>query len=81
MCALVKPIFGECENGYHIPENTGVNNSFIHQGYYSSDINLDGKVIYQGIDNEPNLIFFNVLSNTGNSTISNNYIIQEQLPK
>ena len=51
-------------------------------GYYSGDINLDGKVKYQGTGSDANFIFFNVITayspNVGD--LYNYDLFREQLP-
>ncbi len=54
--------------------------SFISNGYFLSDTNMDGKTIYQGSQNDPNSIFFNVLSHPQNNNFTTNFTIFEQLP-
>ena len=45
------------------PGNTDFLANFIYTSIYSdSDVDMDGQVIFQGPRNEPNYIFFNVLS-------------------
>jgi hypothetical protein len=59
------------------------NGSFNHigHGYRSSDTNMDGKFIYQGLGNDvDNTIFFNVLLHPGNLSSVINYIVNQQLP-
>ena len=61
--------------------NTDFIANFLLDGYYTTDLNMDGQVIYQGSGNEPNTIFFNILSFPANTNLLTNFIIEEQLPK
>jgi hypothetical protein len=55
--------------------------NFILWGYNMADINLDGRTIFQGPGNEPDLIFYEVMSHPGNQTTQlANYIIHQHLP-
>ena len=60
--------------------NTANTSNFIQTGYNDCDLNMDGKVIFQGIGNEHNTIFFSVIFNPGNLESAINYIVEEQLP-
>ena len=54
---------------------------YVVVGYFNSDINMDGDVIFQGTGNDVEFIYQNVMKNhPGNTLNSNNFIIQEQLP-
>ena len=53
----------------------------ITQGYYLSDTNMDGEVLYQGLNNDiDDLIFFNILSHPQNPSFFTNFFIEEQVP-
>lgn len=55
-------------------------NSVLH-GYYGSDTNMDGKVKYQGPQNDIDAyIFFNVLFHPQNTAYRLNFAIPEQIP-
>ncbi|WP_206445600.1 Ig-like domain-containing protein [Spirosoma sordidisoli] len=55
--------------------------SYILNGYYTGDVNLDGRTIYQGTGNDVNYIYQNVTKNhPGNVAGQNFFIIREQLP-
>jgi hypothetical protein len=63
------------------PTNTNVVPNFILDSQYlASDVNLDGKIIYQSIDNDVDIILFMVLTHTLNTGFIPSYIIVEQLP-
>ncbi|GIV31516.1 MAG: hypothetical protein KatS3mg029_0867 [Saprospiraceae bacterium] len=60
-----------------------VNGSFNHiaHGYLQGDTNMDGKAIFQGLNNDvDNLIFFNVFLHPQNTGFLINFFITEQLP-
>jgi hypothetical protein len=57
----------------------GSTNYQLH-GYYATDINLDGIVIFAGPGNDVNTILGNVYLHPANSTYSANYIITRQVP-
>ncbi|MFK7980562.1 MAG: hypothetical protein AB8G86_11310 [Saprospiraceae bacterium] len=53
----------------------------IIQGYYASDLNMDGEVRYQGGANEiDDLLFFNIFSHPKNTQFFSNFFIAEQVP-
>lgn len=55
--------------------------NYIVDGYLSSDTDLNGKTIYQGVNNDlDQLIFFNILAHPSNVNTIVNYIVVEQLP-
>jgi hypothetical protein len=51
------------------------------QGYLPSDLNLDGKTLYVGPDNDVNTLLANILLSPQNSTSSTNYILSGSLPE
>ena len=54
----------------------------ITTGYYSSDVNMDGFIKYQGGGNDiDNLVFFNIFSYPQNTNYFTNFYIEAQLPK
>ncbi len=54
----------------------------ITQGYFLSDCNMDGEVLYQGLNNDiDDLIFFNILSHPENPNFFTNFFIEEQVPE
>ncbi len=54
---------------------------YILNGYYTGDVNMDGRTIYQGTGNDVNYIYLNVTRNhPGNIAGQNIFIIREQLP-
>jgi hypothetical protein len=57
-----------------------VPNYILRNQYLASDVNMDGKVIYQSADNEVDIILFMVLSHTLNTNFLPSFIIAEQLP-
>ena len=60
--------------------NTGLNANFILNGYFRSDVTMDGRSIYQGPGNEVDTIYFEVLTHVDNISILANYIINQQIP-
>ncbi len=63
------------------PGNVSNTPNFIVGGYQSSDCNMDGRTIFQGLDNDVDfMIFFNVLTHPLNAGFLINYIFPEQLP-
>jgi hypothetical protein len=62
-------------------KNSGYNAAYRLQGYYSTDLNLDGVSVYTGPSNDTNLLMGNVLLHPGNSTFSGNYIVQGEAPR
>ena len=62
------------------PANSFNNPAFILRGYYSGDVNMNGRTIFQGIDNEP-IIIYNIMIEHPSNTFNNPaFIIVEQLP-
>jgi hypothetical protein len=73
----VDPVFFDIMD----PSNVnGVPNFILNNRYLASDVNLDGKVIFQSADNEVDIILFMVFSHSLNTSFSPAYIIVEQLP-
>lgn len=63
-------------------DNTESITNYIVEGYLNTDTDMDGRTIYQGVNNDlDQLIFFNVLAHPSNTNTIVNYIIVEQLPK
>ncbi len=63
------------------PANTNGSFNHIAHGYLQSDTNLDGKAIFQGLNNDVDgMIFFNVLFHPANVNTLINFFITEQLP-
>jgi hypothetical protein len=55
-------------------------NNVLH-GYYGSDVNLDGRVKYQGPKNDIDAnLFFNIIFHPKNTTYKLNFFITEQVP-
>jgi len=55
--------------------------NFILAGYRRSDYNLDGNTIYQGPNNDRQMLIFNtILTFPDNQKLLANYVILEQLP-
>jgi len=80
-------------SGLGIPDSEGIffivfldemNNAsgynHISQGYYLSDVNLDGNVNYQGLNTDVDPIFFSILNHPQNLNFYTNFIIEEQIP-
>jgi len=64
------------------PNNPDVNYNFIYEGYQLGDSNMDGNMIYQGLNNDVDeLQFFNVILHEENERALPNKIIFEQLPR
>lgn len=61
--------------------NADYNYNYILRGYYDSDVNMDGEIRYQGINNERDVIFFNVINHPQNPNFYTNFFIEEQLPE
>jgi hypothetical protein len=74
----VDPIFFEVMT--HLSNVNMIPNYILNAQYSASDVNLDGKVIYQSADNEVDIILFMVLSHTLNTGFIPSFIIAEQLP-
>ena len=63
------------------PANTNGSFNHIAHGYLQSDTNMDGKAIFQGINNDVDgMIFFNILFHPQNVNTLINFFITEQLP-
>ena len=65
------------------PDNDGADEqlrNFIANGYYNSDVNLDGVTIFQGAPNDVDIIFFNIMANPDNTQFNRNFALREQLP-
>jgi FG-GAP-like repeat len=61
--------------------NTLITPSFILNNIYTrEDVNLDGKVIYQGTGNELTPILINILNHPSNTNFLTTFIIYEQVP-
>ena len=54
--------------------------NFIANGYYNSDVNMDGVTIFQGAPNDVDIIFFNIMANPDNTQFNRNFALREQLP-
>ena len=55
--------------------------NFILHGYYGEDLNMDGKVIYQGPGNDRALLLYNtILGHPANVSNLANFIVREKLP-
>ena len=50
------------------------------EGYLDSDINMDGRTIFSGVNNDVNPVMGNVLMHPKNESFSGNFIIKESLP-
>jgi len=46
----------------------------------TEDIDLSGKTIFQGDNNDLNKIFFDILTHPDNTSLSLNFIITQQIP-
>jgi hypothetical protein len=54
----------------------------IKKGYSSSDVNMDGEVRYQGVQNDRGgILFFNIFAHPKNKEFYTNFFIKEQIPK
>jgi hypothetical protein len=63
------------------PGNTQNLANFIINGYELQDLNLDGKVIYQGPNNDrATLLYHTVLVHPSNAALLANFIVTEKLP-
>jgi hypothetical protein len=63
------------------PDNSGAYTNFQLEGYDASDLNLDGKTLYVGPDNDVNALLGNILLAPDNTTTSTNYILPGSLPE
>lgn len=55
--------------------------NYVLNGYHSSDLNMDGNVLYQGANNEVgDILFYNILSHPINTNFFTNFFITEQIP-
>ncbi|WGZ95557.1 MAG: hypothetical protein QJT81_06100 [Candidatus Thiothrix putei] len=61
--------------------NADANVNYSLQGYYNTDVNLDGLTLYAGPNNDINPLLGNVLLHPGNATFAANYVINGGLPK
>lgn len=64
-------------------DNKNVNALYNHvsSGYYSTDTNMDGNVIYQGGKNDiDEMIFYNIYRHPNNTSAFSNFFIKEQIP-
>ncbi len=61
--------------------NTASLTNFIANGYYNSDVNMDGVTIFQGAPNDVDIIFFNIMGNPSNTNFQASFILREQLPQ
>ena len=59
-------------------QNAHINH--ITNGYYTEDTNMDGKVIYQGPNNDLTTIFYNIIQHPNNVFFNENFYVVEQLP-
>lgn len=57
-----------------------VSPSYVMEGYFKEDLNLDGKIILQGAGTDANIPFFNCIEHPENTNSYTNYFIVEQLP-
>jgi len=60
--------------------NDDLLNNFIISGYQLSDLDMNGQVIYQGPNNDPLLVFSNIVFFPTNTFNNPNFAIIEQLP-
>lgn len=73
------PIFFDVFND---AQNTNYNYNHLSYGYYQTDLNMDGKVAYVGLNNDVDrFIFFNIFDHPANDQKLLNFIIQEQIPR
>jgi hypothetical protein len=64
-----------------LPANVNYLANYISVGYYREDLNMDGKVIYQGPNNDrATLLYHVVLAHPGNPGLLANFIVKELLP-
>lgn len=63
------------------PSNLLSNSNFRLQGYYATDLSMDGISLYSGPGNDINLLLGNVLLHPGNGLTAANYIITGSIPK
>ena len=57
------------------PTNTHQDTNFRLNGYFNTDLNLDGVTIYAGPGTDANLLIGNVLMYPNNQTVSLNYVV------
>lgn len=65
-----------------LSDDTNLNSRYNHvtYGYYNTDTNMDGQIIYQGGANDiDDLIFFNVFAHPENINFFTNFFIKEQI--
>ena len=55
--------------------------NFILDGYFNSDVNMDGRTIFQGSPNDVDILFFNIMGNPANTSFNANFTLAEQLPE
>ncbi|MCC6727042.1 MAG: hypothetical protein IT258_21245 [Saprospiraceae bacterium] len=61
--------------------NTNLESNYINKRYSIYDLNMDGKVIYQGAGNDVELVFHNIVTYPPNTTVVSNYILPDCLPE
>ena len=61
-------------------QNDAAQTNYVQTGYCDEDVDIDANAIYQGPNNGPNKMFFNVILHPANTQYLSNFIIQEQLP-
>lgn len=62
------------------PGNILHSQTYILNGYHTSDVNMNGKAVFAGQNNDSDVIFNNVDSHPRNLLFSQTFIIREQLP-
>jgi hypothetical protein len=63
------------------PDNVLANTYYRLDGYYASDLNLDGFTLFSGPNNDLNVLLGNVLLHPDNTTYSSNYILAGAIPR
>lgn len=58
------------------PQNTLQSANYRLNGYFNTDLNLDGVTVYAGPSNDLNLLQSNILLNPANATFSMNFIVE-----
>ncbi|MCB1621756.1 MAG: hypothetical protein KDI44_13570 [Thiothrix sp.] len=61
-------------------QNVLINNNFVLNGYYPTDLNLDGRVIAFGPENDSVLVIGNVLRHPRNLFQAMNYVVDGGIP-
>ena len=57
-------------------DNTAANTNYIVYGYQASDLNMDGKTLFTGPNNDVSVLMGNIILHPANSSFAANYIVK-----